>query len=128
MKRLFLTVMAVLSMTMTFAEDENLNTTNNMQAYNMEVNYNKLGEALDLTSDQLEAVKDVHQMFCTNMMSVAAASEDEERHYHGPSLHAQHSQLQAVQALPAAAQHHTGEPWTALIGAVSMKREKFFLE
>ncbi len=76
MKRLFLTVMAVLSMTMTFAEDENLNTTNNMQAYNMEVNYNKLGEALDLTSDQLEAVKDVHQMFCTNMMSAAAASEE----------------------------------------------------
>ncbi|MCR4853677.1 MAG: hypothetical protein K5893_08815 [Prevotella sp.] len=76
MKRLFLTVMAVLSMTMTFAEDENLNTTNNMQAYNMDVNYDKLGDALDLTSDQLEAVKDVHQVFCANMMSVAAAAKE----------------------------------------------------
>ncbi len=32
MKRLFLTVMAVLSMTMTFAENEELNTTNTANA------------------------------------------------------------------------------------------------
>ncbi|MBR2103444.1 MAG: hypothetical protein IJ928_11965 [Prevotella sp.] len=75
MKRLFLTVVAVLSMTMTFAKDENLNTTNNMQVYSMEVNYNKLGDALQLTSDQMDAVKDIHQEFCANMMSVAASDE-----------------------------------------------------
>ena len=75
MKRLFLTVVAVLSMTMTFAEDENLNTTNTMQLYSMEVNYDKLADALQLSSDQKEAVKDVHQEFCANMMSVAASDE-----------------------------------------------------
>lgn len=76
MKRLFLTVIAMLSMTMTFAADENLNSTNSLQAYNMEVNYTKLGEALDLSSDQLEAVKDIHHEFCVNMQCIAAASEN----------------------------------------------------
>ena len=74
MKRMFLTVVAMLSMTMTFAEDENLNNTANVQAYNMEVNYQRLGDALNLSKDQLEAVQDVHKEFCANMMSVAAAS------------------------------------------------------
>lgn len=74
MKRFLMTVVAVLSMTMAFAEDENLNNTSSMQAYSMEVNYSKLGEALDLTSDQLEAVQDIHREFCANMMSVAAAN------------------------------------------------------
>ena len=39
MKRLFLTVMALLSMTMTFAENEKLNSVDNANAYNMSVNY-----------------------------------------------------------------------------------------
>ena len=76
MKKLLMTVVALLSMTMAFAEDENLNSTNSLQAYKMEVNYYKLGEALDLSSDQLEAVKDIHHEFCANMMSVAAANKE----------------------------------------------------
>lgn len=75
MKRLFLTVVAMLSMTMTFAEDENLNSVNNVNAYKMEVNYYKLGVALDLTDDQLEAVQDIHEAFCADMMSIAASNE-----------------------------------------------------
>ena len=71
-----MTVVALLSMTMAFAEDETLNSTNSLQAYKMEVNYYKLGEALDLSSDQLEAVKDIHHEFCANMMSVAAANKE----------------------------------------------------
>ena len=71
-----MTVIAVLSMTMAFAEDENLNKTDNMQAYNMEVNYARLGDALNLSSDQQEAFEDVHREFCANMMSVAAANKE----------------------------------------------------
>ena len=37
MKRLFLTMVAVLSMTMTFAENENANSLNNTEAYDMTV-------------------------------------------------------------------------------------------
>ena len=67
MKRLFLTVVAVLSMTMTFVE--------NVDAYRMEVNYHRLGEALNLSSDQMEAVQSIHDAFCVDMMSIAAANQ-----------------------------------------------------
>ena len=38
MKRLFLVVVAMLSMTMTFAENENAANLNSTEAYNMTVN------------------------------------------------------------------------------------------
>ncbi|MBR5037891.1 MAG: hypothetical protein IKX65_04115 [Prevotella sp.] len=76
MKRLFLTVVAVLSMTMTFAEDENLKKVENVDAYRMEVNYYRLGETLNLSSDQMEAVQSIHDAFCVDMMSIAAANRE----------------------------------------------------
>ena len=66
----------MLSMTMTFAEDENLNKVENVNAYRMEVNYSKLGEALNLSSDQMEAVQCIHDAFCADMISVAAANKE----------------------------------------------------
>ena len=77
MKRLFLTVVAVLSMTMTFAEDEKLNNVESAKAYNMEVNYGKLADFLGLSSDQLEAVQDIHTSFCADMLNAANANSDE---------------------------------------------------
>ena len=79
MKKIVLTVVAVLSMTMAFAEDENTNAVNNVQAYNMEVNYGKLADCLGLTMDQEEAVEDVHKTFCAEMMNAAVASKDERK-------------------------------------------------
>ncbi len=79
MKKMLLTVVAMLCMTTAFAEDKNLNGVNGMEAFKMEVNYGKLGEALSLTRDQLEAVRDIHQAFCADMMSVAAASGDSQK-------------------------------------------------
>jgi len=73
MKRLFLTVVAVLSMTMTFAENEKLNSTENASAYNMSVN------CLGLSIDQAEAVQDIHKSFCADMMNAAAANADERK-------------------------------------------------
>ncbi len=69
MKRLFLTVVAVLSLTMTFAENEELNSVENTNAYNMSVNYTKLADYLQLTAEQLEDVKDIHSEFCADMMN-----------------------------------------------------------
>ena len=77
MKRLFLTVVAVLSMTMTFAEDEKLNNVESAKAYNMEVNYGKLADFLGLSSYQLEAVQDIHTSFCADMLNAANANLDE---------------------------------------------------
>lgn len=71
--------MAVLSLTMTFAEDEKLNETNNAKAYNMSVNYDKLAETLGLSMDQAEAVEDIHSSFCAEMMNAANASKEERK-------------------------------------------------
>ena len=67
-------VVAMLSMTTMFAEDENVN---NVNAYDMTVNMNKLSEALSLSLDQQESVKEIHQEFCAEMMNAANASKDE---------------------------------------------------
>lgn len=77
MKRLFLTVVAVLSMTMTFAENEKLNSVENANAYNMAVNYDRLADCLGLSMDQAEAVQDIHSSFCADMMNAAGANADE---------------------------------------------------
>ena len=79
MKRLFLTVMAVLSMTMTFAENEELNTVSNANAYKMSVNYSKLADALGLSLDQQEAVQDIHSEFCADMLNAGNANDDERK-------------------------------------------------
>jgi Spy/CpxP family protein refolding chaperone len=78
MKRLFLTMVAVLSMTMTFAENENAASLNSTEAYNMTVNMNKLAKALNLTTDQYESVAEIHKTFSAEMM-FAAQSKGEER-------------------------------------------------
>jgi hypothetical protein len=79
MKRLFLTVMAVLSMTMTFAEEEKTTAVSNVEAYDMSVNIRKLGETLGLTLDQMESVSDVHHTFCGEMMVAAQAQGDDRK-------------------------------------------------
>lgn len=78
MKRLFLTMVAVLSMTMTFAENENAASQNSTEAYNMTVNMKKLSQALGLTTDQVESVAEIHKTFAAEMM-FAAQYKDEER-------------------------------------------------
>ena len=79
MKRLFVTVVAMLSITMTFAENENMNSMDKANAYNMTVNYTKLAESLGLTQDQLETVQDIHSEFCADMMNAFGANSDERK-------------------------------------------------
>jgi hypothetical protein len=79
MKRMILSVVAMLSMTMAFAEDENVNNVNNVNVYDMSVNYYKLGEALGLNIDQMESVEDVHKAFCADMMNAAVAAKDDRK-------------------------------------------------
>ncbi len=75
MKRLFLTVIAVLSMTVTFGEENDKQTVNNAEAYKMQVNYKQLGKTLELTLDQIEAVKDVHDEFCSDMEFISMVEQ-----------------------------------------------------
>ena len=78
MKRLFLVVVAMMSMTFTFAENLESNETAATNAYDMSVNIRKLGEALGLTTDQMEAVENIHHTFCGEMM-IAAQAHNEDR-------------------------------------------------
>lgn len=77
MKRLFMVVVAMLSMTMTFAENESTTSLNSTEAYNMTVNMNKLSQALSLSKDQIESVAEVHKTFSAEMLFAAQANGDE---------------------------------------------------
>ena len=70
---------AMLSMTMTFAENENVANTNNVEAYDMSVNMRKLSVALGLTTDQIEAVETVHNTFKAEMLFAAHYNSEAER-------------------------------------------------
>ena len=77
MKKIVLMVVAMFTMTMAFAENENNSTLNSAEAYDMTVNMRKLAVALGLTVDQMEAVQDIHTAFCNEMMLAANADADE---------------------------------------------------
>lgn len=77
MKRLFFTVVAMLSMTLAFAENENMNSVNNAEAYNLSVNMNQLSKALNLADDQIEAVAEIHKTFCSEMMFATQYGKEE---------------------------------------------------
>ncbi len=78
MKRLFMVMVAMLSMTMTFAENESAANLNNTEAYNMTVNMKRLGQALNLSKDQVESFAEIHKTFSAEMM-FAAQLKGEER-------------------------------------------------
>ena len=79
MKKMILTMVAMFSMTMAFAEGENVNSVNNLAAYDMSCNMNKLAEALSLTGDQREAVDNIYQTFAAEMMFAAQYYSNDQR-------------------------------------------------
>ena len=81
---MFLMIVAMLSMTMTFAETENAaNATvanaDAVETYDMSVNIRKLSVALGLTIDQIEAVETIHNTFNAEMQFAAHYTNKEER-------------------------------------------------
>ena len=83
MKKIVLTVAAVMSMTLAFAagENDNNNTTTNTNAYKFNVSTYALSRALNLDFDQVDVVEDINRTFATEMMnaSVAEGSERESK-------------------------------------------------
>ena len=67
---MILTLVAMLSMTTAFAEGEMAMGTSNMEAYELNINMDKLSEALNLADDQKEAVAD-HHTFASELMFAA---------------------------------------------------------
>ena len=79
MKKIVLVVVAMLSMTTAFAENEKANNVNAVNAYDMSVNIRKLGEALGLTFEQMETVSDIHRTFCGELMIASQAHQDDRK-------------------------------------------------
>ncbi len=71
--------LAMLSMTMTFAENEESKNVANVKAYDMSVNMRKLSVALGLNMDQVEAVENIHNTFNAEMQLAAHAEEGERK-------------------------------------------------
>jgi len=64
-------MVAMLSMTMAYAEGENAANVENLKAYELNINMNKLSEALNLADDQKEAVAEIHHTFASELMFAA---------------------------------------------------------
>lgn len=94
MKRLYLTVVAVLSMTMTFAGNEN--GMDNMAAgapaetatetradstasYDISYNLRRLGETLGLTLEQMNSIEALNRTFRSDLMNAANAGETDRK-------------------------------------------------
>ena len=77
MKKIVLTVVAVMSMTMAFAAGENDNNAANANAYKFNVSTYALSRALNLNQDQIDAVEDINRTFATEMMNASVADSSE---------------------------------------------------
>ena len=71
MKKIIFTLIAMLCMTTAFAHNETSACVDNVKAYDMNINMNKLSDALNLTNDQKEAVADIHHTFASELMFAA---------------------------------------------------------
>ena len=81
MKKMMMTLVALMTILMAFAANENAKNTNVTAAYDMRVNYRSLANALNLSADQLESVKDIHSTFCVEMMNAANAPKEQQAQF-----------------------------------------------
>lgn len=79
MKKIVLTVAAMMSMVMAMANDEMTVNVNVKNAYDMSVNVRKLSETLGLTLDQMETLDDLHSKFCGEMLEASGAKNEERK-------------------------------------------------
>ena len=79
MKKIVLTLAAMMTMSMAFANTENIPVTEASTAanYDMTVNYSKLATTLELSSDQIDAVEAIHDQFINDMRKAANAEASE---------------------------------------------------
>ena len=79
MKKMILTMVAMLSMTTAFAEGENAASVENMEAYDLNINMNKLSKALNLADDQKEAVAEIHHTFAAELKFAAEYGKNDRK-------------------------------------------------
>ena len=82
MKKIILTLVAMMTMTVGFAETENHQVVKNVeqQRYDMTIDMRRLSAKLDLTADQMDAVQVIHENFNDAMQSAGESNWMERRH------------------------------------------------
>ena len=64
-------MMLMMSMTSAFADNEENNSVNSTNAYEMNISMHSLSRTLNLNRDQYDFVEDAINAFCADMMSIA---------------------------------------------------------
>ena len=77
MKKIVLTLVAMMSMTMAFAGNTNTKAAEMENAYDMHINIRRLATTLGLNTDQMESVNDLYNNFCVEMLNASAAKDEE---------------------------------------------------
>lgn len=77
MKKIVLTLVAMMSMTMAFAGNTNAKAAEMENAYDMHINIRRLATTLGLNTDQMESVNDLYNNFCVEMLNASAAKDEE---------------------------------------------------
>ena len=103
MKKVILTVVAVMTFTLSFAENGTENNAAfgghravNVENYDMSFDMRRLAAKLDLTADQMEAVQVIQDNFNTEMLSAATARGFERRHLVHQAVRKDARQMQRV--------------------------------
>ena len=73
MKKIILTVVATMMMTISFAETNNANAVKNVDNSGLTFDLNRLAATLDLTDYQMEAVKIISDNFNDELISATSA-------------------------------------------------------
>lgn len=81
MKKVILTLITILTVTATFAGNEEASVMNETKTFMVNFNTRKIGEALDLSTDQLECINDIAKTFDAEMMNAAVAPNEEKRNW-----------------------------------------------
>ena len=77
MKKIVMTLVAFMTMTMAFAGNSDAKLFHETDAYDMQVNIRRLGTTLGLTLDQMDVVNYVHNMFCAEMLDASTDKKAE---------------------------------------------------
>lgn len=92
MKKIVLTMVALMTMSFCYAETESLKAENNVEnfmvgfmknhdsRFDMSVDMRRLADKLNLTADQMEVVEVIQDCFCNEMESVSKTRGPRQRH------------------------------------------------
>lgn len=96
MKKLILTMVAMMTFTFGFAGNESYRSEKSVANYDMSFDMRRLAEKLELTSEQMEAVQVIQECFNSDMMSAANARAHQRRFLVHQAVRKDAKQMQRV--------------------------------